>query len=529
MTLLPTNIISATIYPDRARLTRSGELKLEVGVHALEITELPLTLNPDSLRTTAKGSARSRLLGASIKHAFYAETPSERVRQLEEGIEKCTDEISKLDAQAELIKQNRNNLDKLAGQVNTFALALASKEMSVEQQLTIFDSLRKQSEKLDHESLVLQGNRRQMDDQLQKLTNELELVRNARPRERYTVIVEVEVLDPGWLTVEISYIVASAGWEPLYDLRLLDNAGEPSLEVTYLAQVTQNTGEAWESINLTLSTARPALAHTLPELDPWYIAPVSNVRPMARAMMAYPLAAMPSAKVQAEALDAEANRLRIEEIAEEVTADVDTSGASVTYIIPGSTNIPPDGAPHKVTVARFPLTPRLDYVVAPRLAQAVYRRAKIENASQYTFLPGSANIFDGDEYIGTTPLGLTPPQGEIELYLGNEDRIKVERELKRQDIDKRFIGGKRHMAFGYEITLENLLPVIVSLTLHDQFPIQRHEEIKVRLESSEPKPTEQTELNLLKWEFSLVPHEKCLVRFDFSVECPQGMEVAGLP
>jgi uncharacterized protein (TIGR02231 family) len=262
MTQLPTNIVSATVYPDRARLTRCGELKLAVGVHALEITELPLTLNPDSLRTTARGTARARLMGASLKHAFYAETPSEKVRQLEEGIEKCTDEINKLDAQAELIKQNRINLDKLAGQVNTFALALASKEMTVDQQLAIFVSLRKQAEKLDSESLALQVSRRDLEDQLQKLTNELEQVRNARPRERYTVIVEVEVLDPGWLTVEISYLVASAGWEPLYDLRLLENAGEPSLEVGYLAQVTQNTGEPWESINLTLSTARPALAHT---------------------------------------------------------------------------------------------------------------------------------------------------------------------------------------------------------------------------------------------------------------------------
>jgi hypothetical protein len=85
------------------------------------------------------------------------------------------------------------------------------------------------------------------------------------------------------------------------------------------------------------------------------------------------------------------------------------------------------------------------------------------------------------------------------------------------------------MAFAYEIRLENLLPVKANLTLHDQFPVQRHEEIKVKLESADPKPTEQTELNLLKWEFSLEPKEKCTVRFDFSIESPQGMEIIGLP
>jgi uncharacterized protein (TIGR02231 family) len=170
----------------------------------------------------------------------------------------------------------------------------------------------------------------------------------------------------------------------------------------------------------------------------------------------------------------------------------------------------------------------MDYVSAPKLALAVYRRAKLDNASPYTLLPGNANIFIADEYIGTTPLELTAPQGEIELYLGNEDRIKVERELKRRDIDKRLIGGKRHLAFGYEINLENLLPVKASLTLHDQFPVPRHEEIKVKLESADPRPTEQTELNLLKWELSLEPKEKRTIRFDFSVESPQGMEIIGL-
>ena len=215
--------------------------------------------------------------------------------------------------------------------------------------------------------------------------------------------------------------------------------------------------------------------------------------------------------------------------AEEVTAAVDSSGSAVTYAIPAPVTIPPDGSLHKVTIARFPLSPRLDFVSAPKLVPAAYRRARILNSSPYTLLPGEANIFVGDEYIGTTPLELTAPQGEIELYLGSEDRLKVERELKRRDVDKRLIGGRRHMGMGYEIKVENLLPYAAKLTLHDQFPVSRHEEIKVRLESADPKPVEVSEMNLLRWEFTLEPQEKRSVRFDFVVDSPQGMEVAGHP
>jgi hypothetical protein len=31
------------------------------------------------------------------------------------------------------------------------------------------------------------------------------------------------------------------------------------------------------------------------------------------------------------------------------------------------------------------------------------------------------------------------------------------------------------------------------------------------------------------WEFSLDPREKRMVRFDFAIESPQGMEIIGLP
>jgi len=215
--------------------------------------------------------------------------------------------------------------------------------------------------------------------------------------------------------------------------------------------------------------------------------------------------------------------------AEVVMATVAAEGSAVTYQVPGTVIVPADGAPHKVTVARFKLTPELDYVAAPKLVEAVYRRAQVTNDSPYTLLPGLANLFAGDEFIGGTELELVAPQGEIELYLGTDDRVKIKRELKRREVDKKFIGDRRRLHYGYEITLENLLPVEVKVMLHDQIPVPRHEDIKVKLESAEPEPTEQTELNLLDWALTLAPGEKRVVRFDFTVEHPRGMSLVGLP
>lgn len=522
---LETQVLAVVVYPDRARVTRQGQIILANGVHQIEISGLPVRMNPDSARASAHGTALARLLGLQMQRAFYTETPAEQVRLLEEQLEGAEDEMAALEAQIVQVTTSRARLDTLAGHTHLYARALAAGETTVEAQLTFFNALRQSSAQLDAENLSLQTRKRTLERRIQQIKQQLDQLRNARPRERYTAVVEVEVSQPGDLTVELSYVITGAGWAPLYDLRLSEGEGAAVLEVGYLAQVSQQSGEDWRDITLTLSTARPALAARLPELEPWYIEPV-------HALPLDVVAAPRAAVMKASLADVQMERGvegRKPGPVEEARATVSQSGAAVTYLAPGKVTIPPDGAQHKVVITRYPLSPNLDYVTAPGLVEAVYRRAKVINASPYTLLPGKANLFTGDDFIGSTQLELVAPQGEVELYFGVDDRIKVERELKRREVDKTLIGGKRRLHYAYEIRLENLLGAVASLALHDQLPVARHEEIKVRLDSVEPKPSQQTELNLLKWELTLAPKEKRTLRFEFTVEYPQTLEVQGLP
>jgi hypothetical protein len=96
------------------------------------------------------------------------------------------------------------------------------------------------------EAQYLSTRRRESERQLQKLVKELEEQHSARPRERYTAFIEIEVFEAGDLTVELTYVITGAGWQPLYDLRLVEEDSKPAaLDLGYLAQISQNTGEAW--------------------------------------------------------------------------------------------------------------------------------------------------------------------------------------------------------------------------------------------------------------------------------------------
>jgi uncharacterized protein (TIGR02231 family) len=525
MAQLNTSVTAVVVYLDRARVTRAGKVALEPGVQRLEVPELPLKLNPESLRAAARGTARVRLLDVQVQRVFSVTSTIEQIRELESQIEALQDELRALDARTEMLKQNRMALAELAGRNRQYARALASGTLSLEAHLAMLDGLTERVKTLDDESRAIDRQKRDLERQVQKLVQELDNWRGVPRQETYTAWIDLEVIQAGDLTVELAYVVFGAGWQPLYDLRLLQDEKKPVLDLHFLAQVTQNTGEAWQDVALALSTARPALSGKIPELDPWYIAPLTLPAPA-------PEPGVRLASIAPMMMKANAARM-VEPASEEIEAEVamtkvDATGAAVTYQVPGSVSVPPDGTPHKLAVAGLSLEPDLDFVTSPKLVEAVYRRLTVTNNSPYTFLPGSASLFVGEEYIGAARLELVAPQGKMELYLGTDDRIKVERKLKRREVDKRLIGGKRLVHYGYEVEIKNLLPTLVKITLRDQIPLGRHEDIKTRLESSLPKPTEQTELNLLTWEFSLASQEKRLVRFDFAVEYPQDMEVIGL-
>ncbi|HEY4720852.1 MAG TPA: DUF4139 domain-containing protein, partial [Anaerolineae bacterium] len=303
----------------------------------------------------------------------------------------------------------------------------------------------------------------------------------------------------------------------------------PSVQLSYLGQVTQRTGEDWNDVTLTLSTARPSLTTLQPELKPWYInayfPPPVAPAPRAQAMVG---AAAPMMKSM---VAREERTLGAEPEAEMAApaATVSSEGASVTFKLSQTASIPSDGTPHKVNIATLDLKPRLDYIAVPKLAEAVYRRAKITNRSEYLLLPGQANLFIGGDFIGALPIKRVAPNEEFELALGVDDRVTIKRELKAREVDKKLLGDRRRLRVAYEIEITNLLGGKIDLELHDQIPVSQHEQIKVKLEAVDPKLAEQSELNELEWRLALDPNAKQAIRFDFSIEYPTALQVTGLP
>jgi uncharacterized protein (TIGR02231 family) len=527
-------IMTVTVYPDRARVTLQGTAEVAAGMHRLLIEELPLHLERESVRVGGRGTAQVRILGVDIAQRYYTETPAVQARQLEQQIEQLDDQMRVLKDRQAVLAAQAKYLDGLRQATTEYAKGLSRGRTTVEDQARLTTFLQEQDAQLRGELRELDIQQRELARQLDKLRKELAAIQSARPRQRYAALIDVEVLQEGSFSPELSYVVNAAGWQPLYDVRLLDGNDGRSLEVAYLAQVTQNTGQDWRGVNLIVSTARPALNQRLPELQPWYVNVYVPVPPQprmpGRARMEMAAAAAPAgAEVADLMMVKEMAEERQQYQAEEVVATVQDSGAAVSFAIPGSTDIPSDGSPHKTTINRFRLPPRLDYLAVPKHTDAVFRRVTVNNDSPSPLLAGPASLFAGDEFIGTTRLEYAASGEEIELLLGVEERITVSRELARRDVDKALLRDKRQLRYGYKIEVQNLLSGEARLELQDHIPVSRHEDIKVKLESAAPQPAERSDLNILEWRLTLPAGAKQAIQYDFLVEHPRSLQVVGLP
>ncbi|RYY33020.1 MAG: mucoidy inhibitor MuiA family protein, partial [Sphingobacteriaceae bacterium] len=69
----------------------------------------------------------------------------------------------------------------------------------------------------------------------------------------------------------LNYVVKNAAWYPTYDIRT-KNVNSP-INITYKANVSQQCGEEWKNVKLTLSTGNPTVGGSKPELNPYFLNP----------------------------------------------------------------------------------------------------------------------------------------------------------------------------------------------------------------------------------------------------------------
>ena len=518
-------------YADRARITRRGQATLAAGMQTVHLGGLPATLDPDSVRAGGRG-AGVRLLAVDVAGEWpppaAAGDQTTAVARRQELLD-AKQALGDARAGAEARLHWLDDLATSSGDSLGRGLGYGRATVADLDTLTAYLDRERAAGKAQLRDLTVQE--RALDQELAALQDRL-----TPPPSPFTpiqppaygVALTVDVAAPVEAELEVIYTVREASWKPLYDIRL---AGD-QVQVAYLAAVRQRSGEDWPALPLALSTAKPAVSATIPELQPAYLDVARPLYPSQPPGMAF-AAPAPARAAQAAAglvmSQSETAAAPPPPPVEVAEAEVEGSGGAVTYRIAHGVDIPSDGAPHKTTVAALSFPAKLDYVTVPRRAEEAYLRATITNASPYVFLPGPANVFHEDEFVAATAIKRLAPDAELKVSLGVDPRIAVTREITDRSTTRPvLIGNTRRVQIGFTITLTSHLPAPASITVWDQAPVSRHEQIKVRVDDVQPPATEQTPLNLLRWTLALPPGAPLKLHVLYTVEYPRDMSITGL-
>ena len=499
---VPAAVSAVTVYRGRAAVIRRATLTLEAGRHDLRFRGLPETIQPETLQARISGSAR--VLEVQFDQVAAADVRTPETEQLDRQIDDLRARLDDLAGQEKVIALQEAFLEKVAVRA-----AADATDAGGTSRLDL-DAVREQLAFLTEERGKLIGQRSELEMSRKTVREELTAAqarRDAIAAPGTTVriaTVAIVATAAGEATVDLTYLVANATWQPAYNIRAA--ADGSIVDIEYDALLWQRTGENWNAVEMTLSTTQPTMAANPPTVEPWF---VDVQRPMpARGRGAVEVAApapMGGGTFGEPVAGDEFERLGRD-------ADVAGSGPSVTYRLPRpvtvETNIEKQ---QRSRIATLQSGGEFVHVAAPLLTDHVYVRGTLTNHSPYIILPGPVSIFMGQDYVGPTVLDVVAPGGTFEMHFGIDASVKASRLLVEKKTTKTgLLGGGLKTEYDYRITIDNGTGKALMLELWDRYPVSRSDQITVELAGlSHPLDTDATYVEerkpqgLLKWVLSI--------------------------
>ncbi len=265
-------ITHVTIYPDSALVTREVDVPNGAGLVELVVSPLPQATVASSLYT--ESSEGMRVLTTRFRSRPVREDTREEVRKIEEEIKKLQAEQRKVQAEIKALDANTALLTKLEN-FTTASTTHATEKGKLDSDNAIALAKYVMEGRVERSKQMVALHEQQLDiaEKMDFAQRKLrDLTSGVSKIERDAIIV-VDKVGPGAGKVKLNYLVGSAAWRPQYKFRA-GKTDKDQVTVEYLAAVMQQTGEDWDRVALTLSTAQPMLNAAPPELHALAVAVV---------------------------------------------------------------------------------------------------------------------------------------------------------------------------------------------------------------------------------------------------------------
>ncbi|MCW3071108.1 MAG: hypothetical protein JWO44_998 [Bacteroidetes bacterium] len=205
----------------------------------------------------------------------------------------------------------------------------------------------------------------------------------------------------------------------------------------------------------------------------------------------------------------------------QVTSTKTLNIVSTEFSIEEKYSIPSDPKSISVMIQSILTEAKYQYYCAPRLDKDVFLTAQLVNWEQYNLLEGQANVFFEGTFVGNTFFDTRYLVDTLEVSLGRDKGIKVERK-KSKEYNKRQVAGNDNITYrDWDITVRNAKQQAIEIIIEDQFPVSDDSKVVVtQEEKSDGKLNETT--GIVSWPLKLEPSATKDLQLKYKVKYPKG-------
>jgi uncharacterized protein (TIGR02231 family) len=523
---------AVTVYPDGASVTRLITLDLPAGDNSAVLKDFPLTLDPSSLRV--EGEAGAKLTIGAIDARPPRAAPPVNLPELDKRIEVLKDQRADLQGAINAAAARRKFAERFA-EASPAGIGDKGEARPIAEWRTAFAAVAEEVAAADSAIRDAERKQRELDREIARLESD----KAQKPPSKLEVRIEVAAAAATKATLRVTYAVRNARWTPLYDARL-DTGGKdrkPALELVRRAEITQNTGEDWSNVALSVSTVRTARGGRAPDLNSLIVQYPPPPRASASASGGMEFGAKPAAPAQLRSV----SRAKVadtdspaSERADEQQAAAEVGSFQVVFKIPGRVSLGASEGATSLRVSSAVLAPDLMVRAVPVLDPTAFLEASFKQNEDAPLLPGRVAIYRDGVFVGRTPMAAAGKDETVRLGFGADDKIKIERTvLKRNEGSAGLIvTTSKTDERSFKTTIRNGHDFPIKIAIEDQLPVSENEDILVEMLPSSTPPTTSNlrdKRGVLEWAFEAKAGEIRDVGFAWRVRWPKDKGVVMLP
>ena len=519
----PQKITTVTVLSDRAEVTREQMItcsSVKEGVTAL-FEKLPSLVRVKTLRATIAGKAdvigithhphKKVILPFEADLTQQDSTEDKKAQDLSKKMDILEAELTRIQHRLTLLNQEKESIKEAV----SHGLATGKLDDKVlEQSLS---RIVEQQGKLRERKLAIGHEQHRLNLQATKLAIAATKQPLAKTIQDHggNAIVSITCRAKGRFTVNLSYVTAGASWQLDYTVNL-NSKRKQKADVLWRvnALVRQATGEDWTNAQLYLSTAQPNLG---------------DRAPLPRSLHIFGHKESQTKVLSQRAEDRQSLQGGdLSNPAEQAEMTVEDRGQSFGLKVPNKITILSDGQSYWLPVSTSKTKAKMSLVTTPKLSTYVYRVARFNNPAPHPLPQGQITLnFDG-KYLGK----LTNKhygQGEpIELTLGIEKSLRVERILEQEkDKEAGLLENDQSLVRLFKINLRSSSKKTQRVEVVDNIPVSEIEDVLVKL--NKKKTTKGYKLTpktgFITWDISLKPLAKEEVLFGYTVKLPEDWKI----